>query len=315
MSSFLQSPEWEKFQQAVGRKTWRIQDILLIKHEMPFGFNYLYCPRPNLGDRDLEEFLKITKEIAAEEKSIFLKVEPEIADPGALKTLGFSRSAKEIQPSETVILDLTQGEQEILARMHEKTRYNIRLAQKHGIETRELGDGFDPVWEMFRETAERDKFYLHPKNYYEKMIEVLKSAGLLKVFGAFHKNALVAANIMVFYSPPLEDKSSIFRRGTQSSNGGGRVTYLHGAFIHAQRNLMAPYALHWHLIQEAKRNGFREYDFWGVSDKYPGVTKFKRGFGGREVHYPGSFDLVLNPLQYNLYRMGSRFKDVLRFRN
>lgn len=295
MSSFLQSPEWEEFQQAVGRKTWRVRGVLIIRHDLPFGFNYLYSPRPDLEEDDLREFLKGAEEVAAGEKSIFLKIEPGAGNTGFFNKSGFIKSKKEIQPSETVILDLTQSEQEILDRMHEKTRYNIRLAQKHGIEIKELGDGFDPVWEIFRETAERDKFSLHPRSYYEKMVEVLKPAGLLKIFGAFYKNELIAANIMIFYE--------------------GRVTYLHGASVYDQRNLMAPYALHWFLIKEAKAKGYKEYDFWGISEKYAGVSRFKKGFGGQEVGYPGSFDCVSNPLWYNLYRMGSKFKSAIRFKN
>jgi len=311
----LQSSEWEEFQQAVGRKTWRIQGILLIRQDLPLGFDYLYSPRADMSGPDGAMALGEAKKIAEKERLIFLKVEPEIADLGALKTLGFFKSAKEIQPSETVIIDLTQSEQEILDRMHEKTRYNIRLAQKHGIEIKELGDGFDPVWEIFRETAKRDRFSLHPRSYYEKMVEVLKPAGLLKIFGAFYKNELVAANIMIFYPPPLENKTPFSAREAQFSKGGGRVTYLHGASNNDFRNLMAPYGLHWHIIKEAKGNGFEEYDFWGISERYAGVSRFKKGFGGKETIYPGSFDYLSNLLWYNLYKLGSGLKDILGFKN
>src|SRR3989344_2782215 len=112
MKSFLQSPEWEEFQKAIGRKTWRARGVLIISHHPPFGFNYSYSPRPDLDEEYLGEFLKGAEEIAAREKSIFLKVEPGAGNTGFFNELGFIKSAKEIQPSETVILDLTQSEQE-----------------------------------------------------------------------------------------------------------------------------------------------------------------------------------------------------------
>lgn len=296
MNSFLQSPEWEKFQQSFGRKTWRCQDILIIRHDLPFGFNYLYCPRPGMGNVDRDRIAKSAiadfRDLGLKEKSIFVKLEPEIADAGYFYDLGFIKSKKEIQPAKTLILDLTQSENDLLGRMHPKTRYNIRVAQKHDVKVTELPEvseaQFEDIWKIFRITSQKDDFALHAKNYYRKMIEILSPQNALGVFAASYGGRIVAVNLVIFF--------------------GDTATYLHGASDFRFRNLMAPYAAHWHIIQEARKRGFKNYDFWGVSEeKYPGATHFKKGFGGKEIAYPGSFDLILNPLWYNIYKVASRF--------
>jgi lipid II:glycine glycyltransferase (peptidoglycan interpeptide bridge formation enzyme) len=79
---------------------------------------------------------------------------------------------------------------------------------------------------------------------------------------------------------------------------------MHGASASKYRNVMAPYLLQWHAIKLAKNLGYKYYDFYGVDeDKWPGVTRFKKGFGGREVNYPGTFDLIFNRRWYSVYRM------------
>lgn len=293
-ASFLQSPEWEKFQQAFGRKTWRIDNFLIIRHDLPFGFSYLYCPRPKIEnpDKSLKSATADFRDLGLKEKSIFLKLEPEMADPEYLTSLGFIKSKKEIQPLRTLVLDLEKTEDELLAAMHKKTRYDIRVAQKHGAAIRELNLGdLGETWRIFRVASSRNRFHLHPRSYYEKMIEVLRPSGFLKIFGAFFDEELVAVVFTIFYN-----KCAI---------------YIHGAFDHDQKGLGAPHLLNWHIIREAKKLGFQKYDFWGISEKYPGVTRFKRRFGGDEVVYPGSFDLVLCPVWYNSYKLVSNTKSKI----
>src|SRR5712691_4494897 len=74
--SFLQSPEWERVHKEVGRKTWRVDGILIVRHELPRGFNYLYCPRPKLSADSMRKFLADVERIARIEKSVFLKIDP-----------------------------------------------------------------------------------------------------------------------------------------------------------------------------------------------------------------------------------------------
>jgi len=283
--SFLQSWQWGEFQESLGRKIWRIETNnlkgLVVKHNLPFKKNYLYCPRGPVGDNDLKYFLEEIHKIAKQEKSIFFKIESE----SNLKLSDFKLSQKQIQPNKTIILDLNKSKEELLNQMHQKTRYNIRLAQKKNVIIKEVDNNkLDVFLKLSEETAKRDKFNLHSKEYYRKMVKALEREGLIKIFLAEYDNNVVAANLVCFF--------------------GKTAIYLHGASDYNYRNLMAPYLLQWETILKAKDNGFISYDFWGINEKkWPGVTRFKKGFNGEEISYPGAFDLIFNKIWYKTYNL------------
>ena len=288
---FLQSWQWGGFQESLGRKIWRIEAQglkgLVIKYDLPIGKNYLYCPRGPVGQSsELQSFLKEVKQIAKQEKSIFFKIEPE--RDFKLSDYKFKKSSKQIQPSRTVVLDLTRPEQEILSAMHQKTRYSIRLAQRKGIKIKSGNhDQIDTFLDLLVETAKRNKFYIHSKDYYRKMMDVLEQEGIIKLFLAKHQDRVIAASLVCFF--------------------GKTVTYLYGASNYEARQTMASYLLQWHTIRQAKELGFKYYDLWGIDDKkWPGVTRFKKGFSGREAVYPGSFDLIYRFSWYVLYNLARR---------
>ena len=279
--SFLQSWQWGEFQESLGRKIWRLEIAgskgLIIKHNLPLGKSYLYCPRGPIGP--IEMFLEKVKEIGQQEKSIFFKIEP--------PEVCISRTRLKIhtlQPQKTLILDITKPEEELLNQMHPKTRYNIRLAQKKGVTIEESKEKIDDFLRLSKETAQRDKFHLHPKKYYQKMLEVLGQEGMVKLFLAKYQNQIIVANLICFF--------------------GQTAVYLHGASDYSFRHLMAPYLCQWQAILEAKKQGFKYYDFWGIDEeKWPGVTRFKKSFTGQEITYPGSFDLVSQPIWYKIYQL------------
>ena len=282
MKSFLQSEEWFDFERRLGRVPQKANKINVIGHTLTLGKSYLYAPRVDeFNDRDLDE----VKKIAKKENAIFFKLEFESsADDEFLKRNGFIK-ANNIQPLKTIKLDLTKSEQEILDQMHPKMRYNINLAQKKGITIRRAHDDDDFVsfWRLVLETAKRNKFKTYSRSYYEQMLETVG----IELFIAEYKNDVIAGNIMVFYE--------------------NQAIYLHGASSYEYRNLMAAPLLQWHQILEAKKLGYKEYDFWGIDEiKWPGVTRFKRGFGGKEVTYPGAYDLVFKPFWYKIYKLAKR---------
>jgi lipid II:glycine glycyltransferase (peptidoglycan interpeptide bridge formation enzyme) len=288
MNSFLQSKEWLDFQKSLGRKVWQIDSVSIIKHDLPLGKNYLYSPRCG-GDFLSESFLKKVKQVAKEENSIFFKVEPVFTKATAgrpeqgLERFGFIKSS-DIQPRRTLILDITRNEKEILNQMHQKTRYNIRLAEKKRTEIRK-GDKKDieKFWLLLKHTAEKGGFHSHLEEYYRKMLETPET----ELFLAVHNNKIIAANIVIF-----SEKMAI---------------YLHGASDYNYRNLMAPHLLQWEQIKQAKKRGCVEYDFWGIDEiKWPGVTRFKKGFGGKEVSYIGAYDLILNSFWYKIYKIAKK---------
>ena len=320
--SFLQSYEWGNFQQMSGHDVTRVivkesGRIILVaqifKHALPLGKSYLYIPygpvfnlsQPGRDEEVFDFFIAELKKLASKKSGIiFLKVETDKEwgdiDPIAL---GFKKSAKDIQARETMIMDLTSPEDDILARMKQKTRYNIKVAQKHGVKIVSLDSGaMDPkiFVSLLEETAMRNGFRTHGGKYYLDMMDlflgkpVSPQANSLsqKLYFAYYKGGVAAAALVGFF--------------------GGRATFLHGASSGQYRNIMAPYLLHWEIMRDAKRLGFAEYDFWGIVTprtdknqvkKWLGFSRFKEGFGGRVAEYSGAYDLVFNKLWYNGYRI------------
>lgn len=265
-TSFLQSKQWEDFQRAFGRQVFRQDGILIIKHNLPLGKYYFYCPRPVQVPR-----------IKNRAKAIFFRAEPSIGY--RIESLrGFRKAKREIQPSKTLILDLDKSEEDLLSQMKKKTRYSIKLAQRKGVKVHKSRD-FEAFWRLLQETAKRQKITTHAKEYYQKMLEM----PMAELFLAKYQNIPLAAGITIFYQ--------------------NRATSLHGASSDKIRYLRAPYLLQWERIREAKKRGMRQYDFWGISEKWPGVSQFKRGFGGRIVTYIGTWDLVFQPFWYKLYNL------------
>ena len=195
----------------------------------------------------------------------------------------------DIQPSRTLVLDLTSSEGELMADMHQKTRYNIRLAFRKGVKVREAkgGEDLEEFWRIMEDTARRDGFRLHPKQHYERMLET--DPEMLRLFLAEYDGRVVAGNIVSFF--------------------GDTVTYVHGASDIEYRKVMAPYALQWHSMEKGKEWGYKYYDLYGIDkNKWPGVTRFKKGFGGREVELPGTYDIIFQAGWYKVYDLLRRVR-------
>lgn len=279
--SFLRSREWEQFQKALGRKTFRIEGILVIKFPLPLGYSYLYGPRaePN------KKFFTAIKKIAKQENAIFLRIDPD--SPLTFHPSSF-RHAAPLQPKQTLLLNLRSSLQEILGQMKTKWRYNIRLAQRHKIKVIKSTNPKDieKFWQLATETARRDHFSYHPKTYYAKMLEILGRQKMAKLYLAEYQGQTIAADIFLF---------------TKDT-----AVYLHGASASEHRNLMAPHLLQWQAIKEAQKRGCQWFDFWGIDEKkWPGITRFKIGFApeGQVVNYPPSYIAVYKPFMYLIYTL------------
>ena len=301
-NQFLQSWEWGEFQFQVGRKVWRFKieregELMMagqaIGHTLPFGLSYIYLPRGPLVTTAGKNHIKECTDILISEikklsqKLVFMRLESTEID---FKGLGWQKS-KEIQPCHSLILSLDKNEDDLLGEMHQKTRYNIKVATKHEVKIRQMEEGeFDKFWELVQETTARDKFRSHEKNYYKKMLDALSD--MAQVWVAEYNGTIVAANLMIFW--------------------GDQAIYLHGASSREHRNVMAPYLLHWEMIKKSKNQGKEHYDFWGIAPPdmpnhpWAGITRFKKGFGGTEVSYSGTFDLSQNKIWYLLYRLKTR---------
>ena len=305
----LQSWNWGEFQIGLGRKIIRLavtdekKNILglaqIIKQPLRFGRNYFYLPRGPIicsenADQALEFILVEIKKMARQEKVIFLRLDPAWLENSAnqqrLKKYNCFYSGQ-VQPQKTLILDLNKSEDELSSRLKSKTRYNIKVAQKHCIKIDEGDNYFEDFWSLTVKTGERDNITTHPKAYYQKMLSALSASGKLKLIIAKYDNKPVAANLVAYF--------------------GKWCVYLHGASDYAYRDKMAPYLLQWEAILDAKARGFKYYDFWGADEaKWPGVTRFKIGFAPQNelVSYVGSWDLVYDKFWSNLYSLIKKIK-------
>lgn len=280
MSQFLQSWEYGIFNEEIGNKKEciKIEDdyvLFLVKH-LPLGMKYMYIPRSYAEiDRDLLDELK---HIAKKNKYLFIRLDPirEIMEP---QKLGL-RKVTNYQPSKTILLDLSKSEQVLLEDMHHKTRYNIRLAEKKGVTCRQgTVEEFDHFWSLISKTYERKGKRTFNKTYYQTLLKQEN----VHLFFAEYEGKVIVANIVVVF--------------------GDTVTYLHGGSDNEYKKLMAPHLLQWFQIQKAKELGAAYYDFWGIDEKYPGVSRFKKGFGGFEVEYPGTYEVPVRKIIYFLYRI------------
>lgn len=212
-----------------------------------------------------------------------------------LLVAGMRKAVSDVQPADTVVLDLRPEEEALLAGMKGKTRYNVRLAEKRGVRV-ELGDPeVDlPAWyELYRLTALRDRIAIHSYDYYESLFELAGKENpeelSLRLYLAYHERDLLAGIITARY-----------RRSAY---------YLYGASSNEKRNLMPSYALQWRAIRDARADGAASYDFFGIppaeDPHHPmhGLYRFKVGFGGKILHRPGAWDLPINPVGYAGFRI------------
>ena len=303
--SFLQTSAWAKFQEHLGRKTALVfreekknnervaGGFSGAQYKFPFG-SYLYIPRGPLylGDEEIiGEVIDSALEYAGDERIAFVRVDPASGMRDALVERGFRDIGRAIQPKRNFIIGLNGSEEEARERMHAKTRYNIGVAKRYNV----VVERKDSVNErdvrafvsLMGETAHRQKIKIYGRDYYETMLRVLCGSGGALFVATFGGGVQAVAFVMFF---------------------SGRVTYVHGGSLQTHKETMAPYALHWAIMRDAKARGCNEYDMGGVDDvRWPGLTRFKRGFGGTEEVYDNAMDAPVGAMRYALYTSIKRF--------
>jgi lipid II:glycine glycyltransferase (peptidoglycan interpeptide bridge formation enzyme) len=209
------------------------------------------------------------------------------------------KSSADIQPPVTVIIDLLQETETILASMKSKTRYNIRLSARKGVTVRRYGvEMLDTWYSLYLETGKRDKIALHSYDYYRKVFEYGSKEGSgaeIRLYMAESEGKQIAGIVTCFY------------RGT--------ATYLYGASSNEEREKMPAYALQWKAICDAKEYGCTEYDMFGIppsddpSHPMHGLYRFKTGFGGAITVKAGCFDFPLKKGSYLFFRLAEKARN------
>lgn len=277
-SSFLQSAAWAEMQAAYGRKVKTIQQgeitIQAIRYPLPAGQWYWFIPQgpcpTDLG--------------ALNDGALFVRYEPTVKP---LQGQSKNKHVADVHPSTTLITPLTKPET-MLAECKQKTRYNIRLAEKKGV-TVQTTDNVELFYQLLHSTAKTQGIRLHAKDYYETIFKVLGQYDMVKLYLAYYQDQPVATAMVIYHEQT--------------------ATYLHGGSDHEQRAVMAPHALHWQIMQDAQAAGYQHYDWFGIAPAdqpehpFAGITRFKVGFGGEVVTRPGTYEHPLRPLWYTAYRI------------
>jgi peptidoglycan pentaglycine glycine transferase (the first glycine) len=201
-------------------------------------------------------------------------------------------SVAPVQPLRTIMLDLAPSEETLLAQMKEKWRYNVRLAVRKGVTIRvaETPADVDAWYRLLQTTGERDQFGIHSSNYYLDAWHIFAPHNQSRLLLAEYNGQLLAGIFVSLFA--------------------GQAIYLYGASSNEQRQLMPNYLLQWEAIRWARQQGAHTYDFWGIpatdaeDEAMAGVYRFKRGWGGRVVQFPGCYEAVYHPL---VMKIASRF--------
>ena len=327
---FLQSAMWGEFKSHFGWEAMAFNvdwegfgslPLLVLVRGLTRFFSFAYIP---WGPQLPESFPSEKRQLALAEiavkirhyfpgNTVFIRFDPPWFLEGAQTAENIDplrKAVADIQAPDTVIVDLNDDTDKILSRMKPKWRYNISLAVKRNVSAVQSDiNGVDIFYKLLKETAARDGIAIHSVDYYRTLFEIFKagveasSAGStintgLKLYTASHEGDTLAAIIVLHYRD--------------------RATYLYGASSNIKRNLMAPYALQWRAMLDAKASGCTSYDLFGIppneDSAHPmaGLFRFKTGFGGKIYHRLGCWDYPYKPVLYSLFRAAESFRKKLR---
>ncbi|ACH93525.1 lipid II:glycine glycyltransferase FemX [Borrelia duttonii] len=326
--NYLQSKLWAVVKQNFSKQSaWKAIALnnnqfnkILVMQRRLFGNFYLsYVAHPEFSNKRIEDINidKINNQIKKfsenirqylHKNTIFVRYDlmfytsrssKDKYIPLKVKFKNLKKSFDDIQPSNTTILNLNDSIDNIKAKMKKKTRYNINLSNKKNIKVIIDDDFkyFDEFYELYKETAQRDKFAIHSKDYIKHLIKAFKEDkhSTIKLIIALHNEKLISGIIVGIY----KDKA----------------TYLYGASSNTNRHLMPNYAVQFETIQMLKKLSITEYDFLGIpptaDTKHPlfGLFQFKTGFGGTIIHRIGCYDFVYKKFLYNIYNI----VEILRY--
>ena len=353
MKSLLQTPEWASFKVSQGWQSHELKGVFVLEKKLPMGKSFLYAPEvawdkitshpevsaegspANAGSEtsseilrsvqndSLQIFLQKLQKIAKKSRAIFFRLE--ILDENNteiisnLKQNGFVKAFEELQPERRQVIDISKTEEEILSQMKPKGRYNIKIAEKHGVKVQKITEeglleSVDVFYNLFRETSENQDFSIRPKKYFHDLLFNLYGKRYADLFIATVNGTPVCGLIITYFD--------------------GVASYLYGASSKENRQVMGPYLAHWEVIREAKRRGCSQYDLLAiapgelttnnkqlttdneqesenkvvsrkssvVSHKYTGITRFKEQFGGEKVEIVGGYDLIYQPFWYKIFK-------------
>ncbi len=340
----LQTWEWGEFRKKTGIKVIRrgrvenkklVESYQLTLHKIPHTkFNIGYLPKGNIPS---ENMLNDLDQIGKENNCIFIQLEPNIEKLQMLNDQyqinqnleliighwSLPQSTHPLFTKHTLVLDLNKTEEEFLKSFSQKTRYNIKLAAKHGIYIKEElnQNSFNIYWEIMQKTTTRQKFYAHTKKYHDLMFQTLSAEN-----ERFDRNELQAHLFIGYYNP---SKDPILQANQAKDNQPlplvawilftfkDTLYYPYGSSSSEYKNLMASNLMMWEAIKFGKKLNLKSFDMWGSlgenpdpGDPWYGFHKFKLGYNPKLVEFIGSYDLVINKNLYQIYKIADKLRKV-----
>lgn len=309
----LQSWAWGEFRKKMGIDVVRLgvfsgntltEGCQVTFHSLP-NFPYLphlpytigYLPKGPLPTKAILETLAT---LGKKKNAIFIQLEPNILSNNVTmqQCNNLRTSHHPLFTKYTFVLDLAKSEEELLKSMHSKTRYNMRLAQKHGVVIKEDNskEAFEEYIRLSKETTERQGFFAHNERYHRMMWKTLRPpAGgsdqgkpIAHLWTASYQGKTLVAWIVFVWNDT--------------------IYYPYGSSSREHRDVMAPNLLLWEIVLWAKKQGLKYFDLWGalgpnpnVKDPWYGFHRFKEGYQPNLVEFVGSYDLVINSFLYFIY--------------
>lgn len=311
----LQSPEWGVFREKTSvRVIHDVPNFQMTLHKLPklpYHIGYVpKCPWPS------KEILTKLSEIGKKHNCIFIKLEPNVKKSATgnplLAPFNITPSSHPLFTRYTFHLNLTQSEEALMNQMKSKTRYNIKVAQKHGVVIKDETDNkkaFEYYLELSSETWQRQHFKGHTKAYHRLMWETLKPTGIAHLLVAYYNNP-DTRQLKTDNPIPLTAWVLFLYKNV--------LYYPYGASSTQYKKVMASNLMMWEAIRWGKKHGATLFDMWGAlgpepdsNDPWYGFHRFKEGYGGELVEMEGSYDLILNPMLYRIYTLAHPIRQAL----
>ena len=309
----IQSWEWGEFRKKIGLDLARVghyeNNKLLFAYQMTFhGVPFLkqsigYFPKGPMPDKKMVDALA---DLGVEKNAAYIKIEPNVLISkdeelsNRVVELGLIQSEKALFTKYNFLLDLTKSEDQLLSAMHPKTRYNISLAAKKGVEVYESNkaEDFEIYLKLYFDTTKRQAYFGHTPRYHRLAWETLMPAGMARVLiGKYQGKPLVAW--MLF-------------------NFGDTLYYPYGGSSTENKDVMASNLVAWEAIKLGRKMGLSVFDMWGAlgpdateADPRYGFHRFKMGYGPVLVEYIGTYDLILKPAFYNILNVADKLRWTL----
>ncbi|MGQ9705403.1 MAG: lipid II:glycine glycyltransferase FemX [bacterium] len=283
--SFLQSYEWGELKSEFGWKAHFLigndnrNAFLLLERDVPFIKRpMVYIPHAYIKSCDIE---LIEEYVRNNIGSFLIKWEPVEGVDSSVFERPDMKMGRRVQPKTTIVVDIADNIENVSRRFHQKTRYNIHLAMKRGVEVviENTDDGFNKFYGLLKKTAKRKGFLVHSVNYHRRMYEIFTSSGMGTIFNAYYQGIISASIFVVRF--------------------GKKVYYCFGGSEPELARYMPSHLLHYRAMEWARERGCYAYDLWGIpeniSEKHPsfGLYRFKAGFDGEIVKRLGAFDQII----------------------